>query len=252
MNDPDAKDLRPDVSVTHIVGGTIRSPTMQDVQERYPSNVDQDKQLGLLHSQHVARAGIKTVHQCGVLIGEFKRAPPRAETDVVDLETTDLPVADDAEDVSSPGGWLDNLCILLAEAIWDTMLYSAIYFSFVAEPSASEVIALASAGPFWKWAIVKKEQVPSFNWLTKLPVESQENDQLQVEFVALFDQPSESPIHYVLTTEKSDQQINKMRTAMFDLINSYSHYNDPTLKLPTGFDFELIPDAPKTESLWQK
>jgi len=196
----------------------------------------------------VARAGIKAVHQCGVLIGEFKRAPPRAETDIVDLETTDLPVADDAEDVSSTGAWLDNLCILLAEAIQDNMLYCAIYFWFIADHSASEVIVLASDSPFWKWAIVKKEQVPSFNWLTKVPVESQENDQLQVDSVAFFDQPSESPIPYVLTTEESDEQINKMRTAMFDLINN-SHYNDPTLKLPTGFNFELIPDAPRTESL---
>jgi hypothetical protein len=166
---------------------------MEDVQERLSLlNIDH-KQLGLLQSQHVAWAGIKTVHQCGVLIGEFKRTPLRAETDIVDLETTDLPVADDAEDVVSTGSWLDNLRILLTEAIQDTMLYCAIYFRFIADPSASEVIVLASAGPFWKWAIVKKEQVSSFDWLMKVPVESQENDQLQVDFVALFDKPPIPP-----------------------------------------------------------
>ena len=34
VNDSDAKDSRPDVSAAHIVGGTIRMPTMEDVQER--------------------------------------------------------------------------------------------------------------------------------------------------------------------------------------------------------------------------
>jgi len=41
VNDSDAKDSRPDVSVAHMVGGTIRRPTMQDVRERYtPEGVD--------------------------------------------------------------------------------------------------------------------------------------------------------------------------------------------------------------------
>jgi hypothetical protein len=35
VNDSDAKDSRPDVSVAHIVGGAFRVPTMEDMQERY-------------------------------------------------------------------------------------------------------------------------------------------------------------------------------------------------------------------------
>ena len=232
------------MSVVHIVGGTIRKPTMQDVQERYTSNIDQKKQLKLLLSQYAARAGIKTVHQCVVLIGEFKRAPPRTETDIVGLETTNLPVSDDAEDVSNTGDtdWVDSLRLLLAEAIEDTMLYCAMHFD--ADPRASKVIVLASAGPFWQWAIVKREQVPLFNWLTKLPLESRGNAELRVDFIALFNHAS--PGYYVLTTEESDAQINKMCTEMFNLIND-SYCNNPTL--PTDFDFMLIPDAPKTELL---
>ena len=183
MNDSDAKDSRPDVSVIHIVGSTIRKPMMQDVQERYTSNIDQNKQLKLLLSQYAARAGIKTVHQCVILIGEFKQAPPRTETDIVGLETTNLPVSDDAKDVSNTRDtdWVDSLCLLLAEAIEDTMLYCAMHFD--ADPRASKVIVLASAGPFWQWAIVKREQVPLFNWLTKLPLECQGNAELRVDLL---------------------------------------------------------------------
>jgi len=56
----------------------------------------------------------------------------------------------------------------------------------------------------------------SFDWLTGLPVESEENDQLWVNFCALFDQLS--PNYFVLATPESDAQINfEMRNMMFDL-----------------------------------
>ena len=98
MNDSDAKDSRPDVSVAHIVGGTIRMPTMEDVQERYKGKeIDLQLQLNRLISQYTARAGIKIIHRCGVLIGEFKRVPARTEADIIGLESTDL-LIDNAED----------------------------------------------------------------------------------------------------------------------------------------------------------
>jgi len=242
VNDSDAKDSRPDVSVAHIVGGTIRQPTIQDVQERYtPEGVDDlNRHLKRLTSQYTARAGIKIVHRCGVLIGEFKRAPARAEADIIGIEVTDLLTPDDAEEVSNTVDidWESKLRFLLDEAIEDTMRYCAIHF--VIYPLASEVIALASAGPFWQWATVKRDQVPSFDWLTGLTVVSQENDQLRDDFVALFDQHSLD--YYVLTTAESDTQINVMRNVMFNLIND-SHHDYPTF--PTDFSFTLIPDEPK-------
>ena len=137
--------------------------------------------------------------------------------------------------------WPARLSASLLEAIEDSMRYCAIHF--LIHPFASEIIALASAGPFWKWATVKKEQVPSFNWLTGLPVESPENDELRVDFVTLFDQIH--PDYLVLATAESDAEINKMRNIMFNIIN-LNHPDFPTL--PTDFGFMLIPDAPKGAS----
>ena len=220
-------------------------PTMEDVQERYEGDeVDLQMQLNRLISQYTARAGIKIIHRCGVLIGEFKRVPARTEADIIGLESTDLLVGDDAEGGSNAEDedidWSARLNTSLLEAIEDTMRYCAIHF--LIHPFASEIIALASAGPFWKWATVKKEQVPSFNWLTGLPVESPENVELRVDFVALFDQIS--PDYFVLATAESDAQINNMRNMMFNLID----HPDPST-LPTDFGFTLIPDAPKAASL---
>ena len=245
MNDSDAKDSRPDVSVAHIVGGTIRMPTMEDVQERYKGKeIDLQLQLNRLISQYTARAGIKIIHRCGVLIGEFKRVPARTEADIIGLESTDL-LIDNAEDCSNTGDkdidWPARLSASLLEAIEDSMRYCAIHF--LIHPFASEIIALASAGPFCKWATVKKEQVPSFNWLTGLPVEFPENDELRVDFVTLFDQIH--PDYLVLATAESDAEINKMRNIMFNIIN-LNHPDFPTL--PTDFGFMLIPDAPKGAS----
>ena len=243
VNDSDAKDSRPDVSVAHIVGGTIRQPTMQDVQERYTSEGADglNRHLKRLISQYTARAGIKIVHRCGVLIGEFKRAPARTEADIIGIEVTDLLTDDaDSEEVSNAGviDWEFKLRLLLDEAIEDTMRYCAIHF--VIYPLALEVIALASAGPFWQWATVKREQVPSFDWLTGLTVVSEENNQMRDDFVALFYQHSLD--YYILTTAESDAQINEMRNVMFNLIND-SHHDYPTF--PTDFSFTLIPDEPK-------
>ena len=220
-------------------------PTMEDVQERYKGKeIDLQLQLNRLISQYTARAGIKIIHRCGVLIGEFKRVPARTEADIIGLESTDL-LIDNAEDCSNTGDkdidWPARLSASLLEAIEDSMRYCAIHF--LIHPFASEIIALASAGPFWKWATVKKEQVPSFNWLTGLPVESPENDELRVDFVTLFDQIH--PDYLVLATAESDAEINKMRNIMFNIIN-LNHPDFPTL--PTDFGFMLIPDAPKGAS----
>jgi len=73
--------------------------------------------------------------------------------------------------------------------------------------------------------------------ITGLAVTSQESDQVQVDFVALFDQD-----YFVLATPESDAQINEMRNVMFHLINDF-HSDYPTF--PTDLGFTLIPDAPK-------
>ncbi|KIJ89688.1 hypothetical protein K443DRAFT_117642 [Laccaria amethystina LaAM-08-1] len=246
VSDSDAKDSRPDISVIHIVGGTMQKPTIEDVRERYrKKGVDEKSQLNHLLSQYIARAGIKIVHRCVVLIGEFKRAPARAEfkrapgqaeADVVTNILNAEEVPDDV-DALTAGDWEAKLQVLLKEAIEDTMRYCAIHF--IIYPSASEVIALASAGPFWQWATIRREQVPLFEWLSGLTVESEENEELRNNFNASFGHD-----YYVLTTAESDDQINKMRNVMFKLINN-SHQEYPTF--PTDFGFTLIPDKPKAQ-----
>ena len=100
-----------------------------------------------------------------VLIGEFKRVPAHTEADIIGLESMDLLVGDNAEDGSNARDedidWSARLSTSLLKVIEDTMRYCAIHF--LIHPFAPEIIALASSGPFWKWATVKKEQVPSFN-----------------------------------------------------------------------------------------
>jgi hypothetical protein len=72
------------VSVAHVVGGAFHVPTMEDVKDHYRGEeVDLDKKMKLLISQHKAQAGIKIVHQCGVLIGEFKRVPAFTEANII-------------------------------------------------------------------------------------------------------------------------------------------------------------------------
>ena len=254
VNDSNAKDSRPDVSVAHIVGGTIRMPTMEDVQERYDGDEDELQfQLNRLISQYTARAGIKIIHRCGVLLGEFKRVTARKEADIIGVESTDLLVGDDAENMSSTkedshSNWEKELQVNLNEAIQDTMRYCAIHF--LVHPFASEIIALASAGPFWQWTTIKSEQVPSFDWLTGLLVQSEENDQLQVDFVTLFQfkvaNQQLSLEYFVLATPEFDAQINEIRNTMFDFIND-SHPQYPPF--PADFDFTLLPDEPKSKIL---
>ena len=70
-----------------------------------------------------------------------------------------------------------------------------------------------------------------FDWITGPAVTSQENDQVRVDFVALFDQ-----YYFVLATpeSESDAQINKMCNVMFHFINDFhSDYS----AFPTDFGF---------------
>jgi len=83
-HDSAAKDLRPDLYVMHIIGGTIREPSASDVLDMDASmqNADQtelDTVLRRLLTQHRARCGIKTVHTCKILIGELKPLPSRRD-----------------------------------------------------------------------------------------------------------------------------------------------------------------------------
>ena len=58
---------------------------------------------------------------------------------------------------------------------------------------------------------------------------SQENDQVRVDFVALFDQD-----YFVLATPESDAQINKMCNVMFHFINDF---HSDYCAFPTDFGF---------------
>ncbi|EDR09224.1 uncharacterized protein LACBIDRAFT_326653 [Laccaria bicolor S238N-H82] len=250
VTDSDAKDSRPDITVVHLVGGTIEQPTIEYVRSKTKGaeGVDEIMRLRTLLSQYAARAGIKIIHRCGLLIGEFKRSPPRGDADIVgvteilEIQTEDVPDAD--EDTFNPTtgeSWEGSLLALLSEAIEDTMRYCAVHFLIY--PTAVEVIALASAGPFWKWATIRRGDVPEYEWLEEVPRTDEKNEKLRNDFGGHF-----GPEFFILATRQSDAEINKMRDVMFTLINQ-SHQEYPPS--PTDLNFTLIPDEPKLQYQYQ-
>ncbi|KJA17289.1 hypothetical protein HYPSUDRAFT_206337 [Hypholoma sublateritium FD-334 SS-4] len=245
--DDDAQDSKPDVSIAHIVGGYIDEPTLEYVNETCP-DIDHEDIQGLeralfrLQTQRRVRAGIKTVHRCAVLIGEFKSViPSRSKIELLEAESTNMLVD---MDLSKPEAEMNKLHedwthpseIGISRAVDDLMYYLAAYF-FV-HPLSLETIALASSGPFWKWMTIFKSDTVEYDWLSKRPIATKENLQRK----DAFEQRFFVSVTYLLASPESDEQINLMAREMARIASQC----DKTLPiLPTDLNFELIPDGPR-------
>lgn len=95
-----------------------------------------------IHYAH--RDGVKVFHHCCALIAELKTAPPRFSTGV-------------ARQFSR------NFHLLTAQG--DLVEYCSAYFE--CNPHASSVVTFAAAGPFWKWSVIHRNDLPMVDWTTK-------------------------------------------------------------------------------------
>ncbi|KAF5372657.1 hypothetical protein D9615_009867 [Tricholomella constricta] len=138
-----------------------------------PKPITQEDELHYLH-----RAGLKVFHTCTGLVGELKAPPSRAFRN------------------------LEGIPASILEAQNDLIEYCAIHFK--RELKSESVVAFAAAGPFWRWAVIKKEDVPELDWLTKQPVAGQVNT-----FHRKFSGGKERG-YFVLGTPKSDAELTEI------------------------------------------
>jgi hypothetical protein len=126
-----AKDEEPDILVNHVATVDLKMPTSQQSKNHY-----------------IHRAGKKVYHYCTALIGELKPPPSRS-------------LEGEAHESEVGAG--------LRAAQSDLLEYCAAYFE--CHPKAKSVIALAAAGPFWKWTLVYPKYVPEWNWILNEPAD---------------------------------------------------------------------------------
>ena len=238
-HDSAAKDLRPDLYVMHIIGGTIREPSANDVVDMDASmqNADQtelDTALRRLLTQHQARCGIKTVHTCKILIGELKPLPSRRDAIQSNIALVDGELNGDDAGNSQ---WADKWYSVFEESIQQLMDDCAVHFL---DSPDTKVIAVVSSGPFWHWAEIGKEDLPNYNFLTMEP----ETD--GVDFFERFPDALEDCL--LLGSKISDEEVNKMREVMYKLIGSEHPELSP---FPSDFNFQLIPDATRDPIFFQ-
>ena len=69
-------------------------------------------------------------------------------------------------------------------------------------PDTPFIVAIAACGPYWKWAVVTKKDVPKWDWETNRP----KNDDDLVDFIALFDGPV-----FELSSKESDNELDKIK-----------------------------------------
>ncbi|KAH8101917.1 hypothetical protein BXZ70DRAFT_932467 [Cristinia sonorae] len=179
IHDGDSRIQYPDSCFHHVVGGTLRMPTTVEGMRSIPafsSMSDSELQDKLAHLQvqhwHDIRMGVKTVHKCSLLIGELKTAGTRkhANKDIIitdddrNLEALDDVYHKEHLEKGAPTACSEQTMALLIEAAEEVMFYCAVYFE---SHSSQKIIALVGAGPVWSWTVVKRSEVPTYNWLTK-------------------------------------------------------------------------------------
>ena len=236
-HDSAAKDLRPDLYVMHIIGGTIREPSANDVLDLDPSLVrasqtERDAMLRCLLTQHRARCGIKTIHTCKVLVGELKPLPSRMNAFQSNI---DIDVDEDVLD-GHRSHWANKWYTVFKDSIQQLMDDCAVHF--IADSAPTTVIGVVSSGPFWHWAEISKDDIPSYDFLNMQP-----DMNLYDKFFELFPHTPDDCL--VLGSETSDEEINKMRKVMYKMIGS-EHPELPPF--PLDFNFQLIPDTPRDPS----
>jgi hypothetical protein len=158
-----AKDEEPDIVVNHVATVDLKMPTSQQSKRHY-----------------VHRAGKKVYHYCTALIAELKPAPSRSLTG-------------EAHEAEVGSG--------LRAAQSDLLEYCAAYFE--CHPKEKSVIALAAAGPFWKWTLVYRKYVLEWNWIVNEPAGMKGHE------VARWHERFGNP-PFVLGTESSDEELTQL------------------------------------------
>ncbi|KAI0715752.1 hypothetical protein C8T65DRAFT_694585 [Cerioporus squamosus] len=168
--DRGAKDNYPDILVSH----------KQVVKMRKPRDA-----ASLL--SWLGRLKAQARHQCFPLIGELKRGPGRCLRD---------------EDLKA------SILLLLNEAESELLYYVAVYFS--CDPHASSVVAVSGAGGYWRWAVIRREHVPSVRLASRMNLSAADMAELDAyndKFTACFAEEE----WYYLGTPESDEEWTRLR-----------------------------------------
>ncbi|KAF5372412.1 hypothetical protein D9757_011607 [Collybiopsis confluens] len=138
--DRDNKDKVPDIVVLHQ-----ETESLPEVDQRLEPLVRFAEEIRRKH-----RCGRQTVHQCTGLIGEFKRNIPR-QNDMKIWNNEELTYEQKLDKIKNQ---IDRR---LAEARTDLAHYCQVYFNNF--PLIEEVIAFATAGPYWQYSILRRDDV---------------------------------------------------------------------------------------------
>ncbi|TRM67566.1 hypothetical protein BD626DRAFT_533974 [Schizophyllum amplum] len=171
----------PDFVVAHMLGVDMkRTPSTNQDEEQYQLKLD-------LCASRLIR------HRCLVLIEEDKRAPSRREGGRLRPEHADA---------------------RLGEARQQLFQYVSAYFYVV--PTSPGVVARATAGPYWQWMFLEREDVPEFDpdtQDTKIDRESRR------KLYTLLDGFLKAPI-FILGMPESDAALNEMRAKLHELVKN--------------------------------
>ncbi|KAF9778461.1 hypothetical protein BJ322DRAFT_1014759 [Thelephora terrestris] len=223
-SDIDAKDPTPDLLVHYVIAGEIDKPEPEHVEEYYPdlktSELRQDK-LVLLQHNHTLRAGIKVVDRHCALIGEIKALPVKK-----------APFRLDA--------WTRLLAFRFSEAVAQALFYCAVHF-FI-QDKRNKVIVLSAVGPYWSWGLVRRDQVPAYDWITGDIMKTPENQKKAASLTGRLGWESNWKKNriYTLGTPESDEELTKIRNKISSAFNSTP---DETVH-PTKYNFTIIEEEP--------
>ncbi len=147
------------------------------------------------------RMGARAFHQCFPIIGELKRAPPRA----------------------ARGELRDRSILkLLQEAIKDLTTYISVYFDD--DPDAQSVIGICGAGPWWKWVELQREDATPYANIEGRSLSSP----VMVEAILKLEQKFTERDLVYLGKPESDQQWTAVRAALIPILNAHAdHYPPP-------------------------
>ncbi|KAG5634693.1 hypothetical protein H0H81_001090 [Sphagnurus paluster] len=156
------------------------------------------------------RGGRKVYHRCSAVIVELKAPPCRHSWDARIGTRANL-----------RGG--SEVGVALKQAEDELMEYCAVHFS--EDPAAKSVIALAGAGPCWRWASIEREDVPDYDWILREPIVGNPDSlDKELAFHEKFQAPPDTkPYAFILGTPESDIQLNKIRKEVCIMIRVSGH-----------------------------
>ncbi|CDO68802.1 hypothetical protein BN946_scf184805.g11 [Trametes cinnabarina] len=158
-----------------------------------PQPNDPDRKLGWMR-----RMQLKVVHQCFPVIVEIKGCPSRK--------------------ISSEDEAKTSAQRRLVEA--ESELFTYLHDCFIRDLSAGAAIAISAAGPYWRWMEVKREDI-QMAFLDENPI-------VDADFLHRFD----TTAIYVLGTQESDEQLNRLRNeALIPILET--HFAYPSTMVPS-------------------